>query len=149
MSSGKELAGLPTTSRGPTGLYSADITERTYDECWCRARKRLLGGGRVIVDATFQRDSFRRRFLQLALDCGARAIWLECVAPPEIVHQRLLARHGDPSDADWSVYQLLQSRWEDASNFCARYHASIESGGVAASALDAAREILRAKGLVD
>ena len=139
----KELIGKSTAA----DLYSADRTERTYDECWCRARKRLLSGGRVLVDATFQRESFRHRFLQLALDCGVRAVWLECTAPAEVIRQRLLARHGDASDADWSVYQLVRANWEDASEFSARYYTVIEAGGPAASALDAAREVLRSQGL--
>ncbi len=145
----KELAAKSAASVETAALYSADSTERTYDECWCQARKRLLAGGRVIVDATFQRESFRRRFLQLALDCGARTVWLECHAPADVVQQRLLSRHGDPSDADWSVYQLVREHWEHASEFSERFHAPIEAGGIAASALDAARQVLTAKGLAE
>lgn len=145
----KELAAKSVAPAETTDLYSADSTERTYDECWCQARKRLLAGGRVIVDATFQRESFRRRFLQLALDCGARAVWLECHASGDVVQQRLLSRHGDPSDADWSVYQLIREHWEQASEFSERFHATIEAGGLATSALDAARQVLIAKGLAE
>ncbi|MBC7817618.1 MAG: AAA family ATPase, partial [Planctomycetaceae bacterium] len=126
----KELNESSTAPVGTAALYSADRTERTYDECWCRTRKRLLAGGRVIVDATFQRESFRRRFLQLALDCGVRAVWLECNAPADVVQQRLLSRHGDPSDADWSVHQIVRDRWELASEFSSRFHQAIEAGGL-------------------
>jgi aminoglycoside phosphotransferase family enzyme/predicted kinase len=132
-----------------SGLYSPDFTERTYDECWCRARKRLLAGGRVIVDATFQRESFRHRFLQLALDCGVRSVWLECEAPADVVQQRLLARRGDASDADWNVYQLVREQWQLASDFSTRFHATVDAGGPAASALEAARDALRANGLIE
>lgn len=128
-------------------LYSADRTERTYDECWCRTRKRLLAGGRVIVDATFQRESFRRRFLQLALDCGVRAVWLECQAPADVVQRRLLSRHEDPSDADWSVYQLVRDQWEPASEFSQRFHRTIECGGLSAAVVEAACATLRTHGL--
>ena len=140
---------LASQSAASADLYSADRTERTYDECWCRARKRLLTGGRVLVDATFQRESFRHRFLQMALDCGVRAVWLECHAPADVVQQRLLSRHGDPSDADWSVYQLVREHWEHATEFSERFHSTIEAGGFAASALDAARQVLRVKGLAE
>lgn len=145
----KELAGKAATSADSAELYSPDRTERTYDECWCRARKRLLSGGRVIVDATFQRESFRRRFLQLALDCGVRAVWLECLAPPDVVQRRLQARHGDPSDADWSVYQLIRDRWELASDFSERFHQTIEAGGLNSVATEAACDALRTHGLID
>ncbi len=145
----KDLAAKSNVAGGSADLYSAEFTERTYDECWCRARKRLLSGGRVLVDATFQRESSRRRFLQLALDCGVRAVWLECTAAADVVQQRLENRHGDPSDADWPVYQLVREHWESASEFSARYHAAVETGGMAASALDAAREVLRVQGLAE
>ncbi len=145
----KELAAQSKLGDGPDDLYSADYTERTYDECWCRARKRLLSGGRVLVDATFQRESTRRRFLQLAINCGVRAVWLECVAPADVVQQRLLSRHDDPSDADWSVYQLIRDRWEAASEFTSRFHQTIDTGGSNAPAVEAAQEVLRRHGLSD
>lgn len=143
----KELAAKPTEPVGTSDLYTAECTERTYDECWCRARKRLSAGGRVLVDATFHRESFRHKFLQLALDSGVRAVWLECNAPADIVKQRLLSRHGDASDADWSVYQLVRDRWEPASEFSDRFHLTIETGGGGASATDAACAALRTHGL--
>jgi aminoglycoside phosphotransferase family enzyme/predicted kinase len=143
----KELAGQSPTAPGSAELYTPDSTERTYDECWCRTRKRLLSGHRVIVDATFQRESFRRRFLQLALDCGVRAVWLECQAPAEIVQRRLAERHGDASDADWSVYQRLRDRWEPASELSVRFYRTLDAGGVSECAVAAACSVLRSEGL--
>lgn len=143
----KELTARSKQTADSADLYSAELTERTYDECCCRARKRLLSGGRVIVDATFQRELFRRRFLQLALDCGVRAVWLECLAPTDVVQHRLQSRHGDPSDADWSVYQLIKDRWEPASIFTDRFHQIIDTGGPNAPAVEAACEVLKTHGL--
>ena len=150
---GDGWVGLPDLSTTQSVIEVADLysdahNERTYDECRFRARQCLLAGGRVIVDATFHRESIRRRFLQLALDCGARCVWLDCVAPAEVVKRRLDARRGDASDADWSVYQKLREHWEEPSELSARNHAVVESGGLAADALDAARNVLRAQGLL-
>lgn len=146
----KELVAKPSPAVvGSTDLYSADRTERTYDECWCRTRKRLLSGGRVIVDATFQRESFRHRFLQLALDCGVRALWLECDAPADVVQQRLLSRRGDPSDADWSVYQLVRDRWEPASEFSDRFRKVVDTGCLGTTSIEAAHAALRTHELSD
>jgi len=130
-------------------LYSAVATERIYNECWQRARRRLLAGGRVIVDATFQRDEQRCKFLQLAIDCGARFAWLVCDAPAEIVQQRLAARHGDPSDADWSVYQMIHQNWENSTEMSSRALAVVESGGTATTTLGAALELLRMQGIAE
>ncbi len=143
----KDLFPSTAVANKSADLYSADRTERTYDECWRRARRRLRAGGRVIVDATFQRDSHRRKFLQLALDCGVRGVWLECTASADVVQRRLESRRGDPSDADWSVYQLVRERWDPASEFTGRFHSIIEAGECATPALDAARGELQARGL--
>lgn len=130
-------------------LYTSDRTQRIYDECLQRARRLLQAGKRVIIDATFQRDQDRQAFLQLAIDCGSRAIWLECTAPAEITRQRIDARHGDASDADWSVYQLVSSRWQPASEQTERFHQQIETGSSGESACNAAMIILTQSGIVD
>ncbi len=128
-------------------LYAAENTQRVYDVCRSRAQTHLLSGGRVLVDATFQRDSNRQQFLQLAIDCGIRAVWLECTAPADIVRQRLEARRGDASDADWSIYELVRMQWESGSAFTERNHATVESGDDSGSTLKSACDILTAHGL--
>ena len=137
-------------SSEPSGsLYTSDRTQRIYDECLQRARRLLQAGKRVIIDATFQRDQDRQTFLQLAIDCGSRAIWLECTAPAEITRQRIDARHGDASDADWSVYQLVSSRWQPSSELTERFHQQIETGSSGESACNAAMIVLTQSGIVD
>lgn len=131
-----------------TPLYSADRTQRVYDECWMRARQRIRAGGRVIVDATFHSEANRQRFLQLAIDEGIHAVWLECTASADMVKQRLDSRHGDASDADWSVYEIVRKQWEPASDFTKRFHETISTGEDADTILKAAYDRLRSQGLV-
>jgi len=145
----KEIFPTATATVDSAAMYSADKTQQVYDECWTRARRRLLAGDRVIVDATFQREVNRQKFLQLALDCGVRAIWLECTAPADAVQRRLAARHGDASDADWPVYQLVRNQWEPASDFTERFRTTIRSDKGANTALQTACNVLRARGLTD
>jgi predicted kinase len=137
------------TSEQTGSLYSSDRTQRIYDECLKRARRLLRAGKRVIVDATFQREEDRLSFLQSAIDCGCRAVWLECTAPAEIAKQRIESRHGDASDADWSVYQLVSSRWQTASEQTERFHQRVETGLSCDSASNAAMLVLRQAGVVD
>jgi aminoglycoside phosphotransferase family enzyme/predicted kinase len=137
------------TSEQTGSLYTSDRTQRIYEECLERARRLLQAGRRVIVDATFQREEDRLTFLQSAIDCGCRAMWLECTAPAEIAKQRIESRHGDASDADWSVYQLVSSRWQPASEQTGRFHQRIETGLPGESASDAAMIVLRQAGVVD
>ncbi|MBC7967305.1 MAG: AAA family ATPase [Fuerstia sp.] len=145
----KEIFTTEAATGDAAALYSAESTQQVYDECWTRARSRLLAGGRVIVDATFQREANRQKFLQLAIDCGVRAIWLECTAPADVVRQRLASRHGDASDADWSVYELVRKQWEPASEFTSRFHEIIASDEGADSALTTACSKLQQAGLTN
>ena len=137
------------TSEQTGSLYTSDRTQRIYEECLERARRLLRAGKRVIVDATFQREEDRLSFLQSAIDCGCRAVWLECTAPAEIAKQRIESRHGDASDADWSVYQLVSSRWQTASEQTERFHQRVETGLSCDSASNAAMLVLRQAGVVD
>lgn len=137
-------------SRQPvSSLYTSDRTQRVYDECLERARRILEAGQRVMVDATFQRDQDRQAFLQLAIETGCRAIWFECTAPTEITKQRLDARYGDASDADWSVYQLVRSRWQPASEQTEGFHQRIDTGLSTDLACEAAMSVLRKLGIAD
>ena len=127
----KELAGLTATTRSSAefqqGIYSPAWTDRTYAECLRQATRALLSGERVIVDATFLEDDRRRAFLQAAIRLGVPALWLVCEALEECVRTRLAARHGDASDADWSIYQLAAEHWENPSVFCKRYQRPIST----------------------
>lgn len=130
-------------------LYTSDKTQKIYDECQERARRLLQAGTRVIVDATFQREQDRHNFLQMAVDIGTRAVWIECMAPAEITKQRLDARHGDVSDADWSIYQLVSTRWQPPSEQTERFHERVDTGVSAKAATDAALDILRRLGIAE
>jgi predicted kinase len=141
----KELSAVGPPSTAP--LYSTEGKEQIYEECHRRAREGLMKGGRVIVDATFQHDDTRQRFLKLAIECGVRGVWIECTAPAEVTHRRLDARNGDASDADWSVYQLVASQWDRPTELTSRFHAIVNTGGDTASALAEAAEILKRTGL--
>ena len=129
-------------------LYSADKTQRVYDESWIRACQQLRAGHRVIVDATFQSDANRQRFLQLAIDSGIRAVWLECTASEDVTQRRLDARQGYASDADWNVYKLVRQQWESASDFTKPYHHEIPAGESSDVTFNAAREHLKSRGLM-
>lgn len=144
----KEIFATSCAISDPAALYSVDNTQRVYDECLARARTRLLSGGRIIVDATFQREENRRQYLQLAIDCGVQALWLECRVSAEIAMKRLEARRGDASDADWSVYQHVRTQWDSGSELTERFHAIVKAGDSADSVVKSACETLRVEELL-
>ena len=112
----KETAGPPeAASPGggfETGLYAADRTRTTYAECLRRAEASLFEGARVLVDASFRAEERRMEFRRAAGAWAVPFVILHCVASPAIVRDRLAARRGDASDADWSVYREMARRWE-------------------------------------
>jgi predicted kinase len=60
----------------------------------------LFDGQRVLVDATFREESWRRAFLEAAARWGVLAALLICRADPDIARTRLERRRKDVSDAD-------------------------------------------------
>jgi len=127
----KELAGLASHSRAAAGLaqgiYSADWTERTYGEMLQRAERALAEGRRVVVDATFAQQSYRRAFWELAKRWAVPFVFLLCQAEPETVRQRLRDRQGDVSDADWAVYQHMVQHWQPLEPLLEPYTISIRT----------------------
>lgn len=107
----KELAHATAPAGG--ALYTPQWNERTYAECLRQAEQLLLEGGRVLVDANFREERQRAAFLGAAVRLGVPGCLLVCRAEPETVRQRLEARRGDVSDADWPVYLRLAREWEE------------------------------------
>jgi uncharacterized protein len=112
-----------------------------------RAEKLLFAGQRVLVDATFRDEKWRRAFLTAAVRWGVPAVFLLCRADPAIARERLEHRHRDISDADWQVYQSLAQSWQELSAFAHSFLCEIFSGGSAEETLDQGLQTLRAMGL--
>lgn len=109
----KELAGIDATASTSAafeeGLYSKEMTERTYAECVCRAEAILFEGGRVIVDANFRTEAQRELFFSLFERWALPPLLLWCGASEATIKQRLASRHDDVSDADWTIYQQVKA----------------------------------------
>jgi predicted kinase len=99
----KELAGLSARESAAAGfgegIYTSAWTERTYAECLRRAKAMLFEGRRVVVDASFAREEQRLLFLRSARLLGVTGVFLEIIAPREVLRDRLARRSGDVSDA--------------------------------------------------
>lgn len=146
----KRLAGLDPLASGKAevgeGIYSPAWTDRTYAACLERAGEICKGGGRAVVDATFSDPQRRREFVEAAIRWGVPAHLMIVEAPPELIRERLAARMGDPSDADWSVYQATRARWPAPDPWLCRFNVIDARGGVP-DMLSRALEGLRAAGL--
>lgn len=148
----KELAGLQAqaSARSPfeEGIYAPAWSERTYAECLCRAEKLLFEGKRVIVDASFGEEKNRRAFVEAAARLGVPAVFILCQANPELVRRRLECRRGDASDADWSIYQKAEERWEAIDPVTRGVLCEVPTSGTKDQALSRALELLRNSSLL-
>jgi len=113
----KQLAGLRPDNQAPAefnrGLYTPEMTARTYAECFDRVTENLFNGMRVIVDAQFGKEVDRHRFLNAAAELRIPAWLLVCRADADEARKRIENRHDDASDADVSIYRLAAERWQD------------------------------------
>jgi aminoglycoside phosphotransferase family enzyme/predicted kinase len=147
----KELAGLagkeqPTSAFGK-GIYSAEWTESTYAECLRRTEELLFEGRRVLVDANFREETWRRSFLEAATRRGVPGIFLLCQAQVDVVRERLASRRGDASDADWPVYLEAAQTWEEPGPFTRLMLDTIATEGTREQALCQALEVLQRQDL--
>lgn len=108
----KELAGLAPGERAPSeldaGLYTAEVSERTYAELATRAAAVIGAGDDVVVDATFARPEHRDLLRAVARDTDARLAELRCVLDPTLVAERIERRAAEGTDpSDVTVEQAL------------------------------------------
>jgi aminoglycoside phosphotransferase family enzyme/predicted kinase len=103
----KRLFGLSALeasgARVPGGIYGVEATQRTYARLDGLARRLLLAGYPVIVDAACLRRAERERLRAMAAEIGAPFTLLDCQAQADTLRQRVRARRGDASEADEAV----------------------------------------------
>ena len=120
----KYLAGIPHVSRagGPfnAGIYTSEMTERTYAEMLARARRALEMGESVVLDASWTNRRLRDMAASAASNVHADLIQFRCAVPHAIAAERLLARNAaqtDASDATPEVARDMRMRadpWPEA-----------------------------------
>jgi predicted kinase len=114
-----------------------------------RADGLLFEGGRVLVDANFREEAWRRAFLEAATRWGVAGGLLLCQAKPNVVRERLASRRDDASDADWTVYLKAAETWEEPSPQTRSDLQFVTTGGSVERALSQAIDALRLCNLSD
>ncbi|MGO9121625.1 MAG: AAA family ATPase [Desulfomonilaceae bacterium] len=97
------------------GIYAANGTERTYEALFNKARQYLTQGRSIILDASFISYEYRKLARQLAYEAKARFRIIECIAPDDIIKERLVARltqENEPSDARWEIFQSQKAAFQ-------------------------------------
>lgn len=112
----KDLAQIPRdqSARAPfgEGLYTPEAKATTYDEALRRAESALRMGRCAILDASWSSEIDRVKARELAGSTRSDLIELRCVAPEDLVAQRILHRSEigiDPSDAGTEIASKISA----------------------------------------
>ena len=119
----KELAGLSPLAPAPApldeGIYVPSMSDATYAELLARARRALVLGETVVLDATWRHPRWRKEAAALAGETSADLVEVRCVAPLAVsvarVRHRLAgaASNGDASDATTEVPEAFARTGSD------------------------------------
>lgn len=103
----QELAGRREPGRkANTGIYTPEMTQRTYQAVFDRAQALLKDSNSVILDGTFSDRRRREQARELAKKVGVPVRFLYCDVPLEVAQQRIRARRKartDISDASEAI----------------------------------------------
>ncbi|MBI1824468.1 MAG: AAA family ATPase [Nitrospirae bacterium] len=100
------------------GIYTAEMTQRTYGRINEISDRLLKEGFSVILDGTFLRTDQRRAVIETALKNGTPCIILHCSLSEEELRQRIILRKKegtDPSEADLKVLAWQKGTFESFS----------------------------------
>jgi len=140
----KRMQGLDAQARTGSapggGIYTADLTERTYARLAALSGAVLDAGYPAIVDATFLARAQRAAFASLAREAGVPFALAACEAPEAVLRERVATRQRgakDASEAGLSVLArqlesrepLSEAEWREA----VRFDAGGEPGAPAAA----------------
>lgn len=115
----KELAGVAPDSRHHVpfneGLYSPEMTRRTYDEMLSRAAAAVAGKEAcVVLDGSYGTEQQRRGVVE-ALGSRCALLFIYCHCPESVVRERFQLRAADSeavSDGRWEIYAGQKNRFE-------------------------------------
>ncbi len=115
----KEISGVPLDEhrleRFGEGIYSEEITRKTYQRLFEKGEEELVRGRPVFLDATFLKSDERKMARNLAEKSGAAFFILEVTSPEIVVTNRLkerIRREGEVSDGRPEIYALQKEIFE-------------------------------------
>jgi uncharacterized protein len=107
----KHLAGIPVDHHQPApsgeGIYSREMSDRTYTKMLSLAEVCLRAGFSVVLDACYPHYGQRHQVIALSSRLDVPVSIIECDCSREVLEQRLRARADDISDAS---IELLESQ---------------------------------------
>jgi aminoglycoside phosphotransferase family enzyme/predicted kinase len=115
----KKISGVPPKEHHHEpfgkGIYSKEVTCKTYQTLLLRAEAELQKRHPVILDATFLKEKERKEVQDFADQMNVPFFMIEVICPEEEVKKRLFDRIlqlEEPSDGRWEIY-LSQKKIQD------------------------------------
>ena len=108
----KHFAGIPVNESGSDEMYSAEMSQKTYDRLTelgiLLAKERYL----VILDAKYDRAERRQKVISRAKAASIPLQIVYCTAPLSVLRDRLTQRQDDISDAGVDLIDRQQANAE-------------------------------------
>ena len=120
------------------GIYSDDVTARTYEKAFELAQEVIAGGRTAIIDASFKKNLDRLRAARIAQAAGSGFFVVECICAAETVRKRLdgrLRANRDASDGRWELYQQQKEDFDPVSGMPPQSHITVDTCGSQVSSL--------------
>lgn len=96
------------------GIYSPQISEKTYEKMLEIAKEEVNFGRDVILDATFRDLKFRNLVRESFKNLPVKVYWIWCRAKDETIKDRITKRiyEGTVSDALWDIYLAQKEKFQ-------------------------------------
>lgn len=91
------------------GIYTPKITAVVYEKIFELAKEILEYGFSVILDASFSKQAYRKKVVELSKEKGIPYLFLHCVCDENTIKQRLLKREQRKEEVSNGHYNLLST----------------------------------------
>ena len=92
--------------------YTPEEREAVYAELHRRAKATLDAGRSVVLDGTFKYREHRGESRRAAQNLDVPLALVQVVCDEDVVRERIRARSGDASDADFEIHRQYQREFE-------------------------------------
>lgn len=96
------------------GIYSKEITEKTYNRLIEKTVEEINYGRDVVLDATFREEKFRIMLEEKLIEFEIEPLWIVCIAEDRVVKERIekRLREKSASDALFEIYLKQKERYK-------------------------------------
>lgn len=137
----KHLGGIPLSERGGDDLYTAQMSQKTYERLLFLGIMLANQGFPVILDAKYDRQQLRLDAINQAEFHKLPLQIIHCTAPLEVLRERLQKRTGDIADATADLLESQQAAAELFSEAEQPYVKTLDTSQLLAAQLETMKAV--------